>query len=178
MPHRRLSRRGEIRFAITAIFVSLLSSGLWINERFFEPKRYYADQGMDGPFTAIPDGTGSNSGVPRYTTGYKLASVAPGQTFTWRSSICLEADAFMLAHAEMTRLRDGAVLVSSRHALWTPEDRRCGVAIGSATMPLDAEDGLYEERRIAVVRPNSWWPLQAPLSSLRFTVARATKPDR
>lgn len=164
-----VSRAVVLRLALLAGVTWFAPVAMWAHDRFLDARADYSDQGIEGPYAAVSDGD-TNLGRPRWRIGPRLTEVHPGDTVAWVSTVCLEAGTYMLAHTEMARLSDGAVVARHEPLLWTPEDKRCGPAIGALQVPNDADPGAYEIRRIARARPLSKLPLDAPLASLRFRV--------
>ena len=165
----RMSIRASLLFLLLVLPLLVLGYARWL-----DPSDDYVDQGVTGPYAAVEDGV-TTDGRPRFKPGPSLAYVAPGQRYTWISSVCLELHTNMLAQTVQVRVRDRTEF-PVRRVLITPDDRRCGPAVGSAIAPdLTAEDGpetIFELQRRAKVRATSWLPLNAPLRSLRFTVRR------
>lgn len=170
----------ELAVRLVLLFFSLvLPSLLLAHSTWFDPRDDYTDQGITGPFAAIEDGR-SITGAVRYKTGPKLDFVVAGQPYTWISSLCLRENTYMLGEASLIRLRDDFEFPGGK-VLWSPSDHRCGPFVGSAVAPalsaLDGDETEFELKRRATVRPTSWFPLNAPLTSLTFSVHRAPAAD-
>lgn len=170
----RVTLRLTFLFVLLGLPLAMLAHATWL-----DPRDDYADQGVLGPYDAVPDGIGAD-GRPRFKPGVLLSYVRPGQRFVWMSSVCLEQGASMIAQAVQVRLRDGAEF-PGRKRLITPDEKRCGPAPGSAIAPdltpVDGNEAVFELQRRATVRPTSWLPLRAPLRPLSYKVRQPHGTD-
>lgn len=139
---------------------------LWAYQCLFDPRDYLTDGGMAG-FYAVIDG------VPR--TDQVIASAQPGARIAWASVLCPQAGTAMLARLELLDARGH--LVWGRTRRWAPNERACGRAIGTMTLPDELPFGDYRLCRVAVLRPDAVLPLVARLGCLAVTLTRRPGAD-
>lgn len=161
--HTLMAARG-----LGAVVLVILPSALAIESRFFDPRDDFTDQGITGPYEAIMDGE-TTDGRARFKAGSFVSQVQAGERVGWISSVCLREGTSMMAQAVLA-YPAGKQKWPGRQFLITPDLHRCGPAFGSIEVPEDGPAGRYEIRRLGIVRPMSWMPLTASLSSLSFPV--------
>ena len=150
-----------------------LPGGVWMYDNLFDWRDYFADQGVDGPFEAIPLGS-DVAGNLLFGAGDRLSAVAPGQRFAWVSRVCLNQDTMMIARASIREISANGRVWEGTPVLFTPKSERCGPLVGSRIVATDAAPGSYEVEREVILRPGRILPLHRKLSGLVFRVA---KPD-
>lgn len=168
MAAARFALRDIRRFSFAFMAcVTLLSCYHMIRIKFGDPRDYFAHQHAEGPLAISMTAEG------KLVAGGPITTTRPGEVFGWISPVCLGEGVSDMAYVSFVRLAQAGAPeaeISRRKAPYGPQDRRCGPALGTYTVPADTLPGAYELRRWLVLREGTWWPLRGDLDPIGIQV--------
>ena len=136
----------------------VVPSALLLVALLFDPRDMMTDGGAEGPF-AVRGGA---------VTAERITAAAPGEAFGWTSTLCLKPSATMLARVEFRTV--AGRIIETRSRRWMEGQRACGPLPGVLRVPAGTSPGPYVLCRVALLRPDGWWPLRVDLGCLPLDV--------